>query len=179
MNTDQVIVLNTDYTFLNTVSVIKAIKMIAKGKAEVVIENTKNAFKNFENTVKFFIPQVIKLVKMVRMAFGKSVPLTKSNIFVRDNFTCQYCGKKFNKKSKSLTIDHVIPKSKNGKNTWENWVTSCNHCNIHVKKDRTPNEAGLTLLKKPVKPTIGEFIQLRSKQSGLDKILDEVFKKMV
>lgn len=178
MNTNQVIVLNSDYSFLNTLSVKKAICLIVKGKAEIVAENTKKFLTNFEKTIRMAIPQVIRLVKMVRMAFGKSVPLTKSNIFVRDNFTCQYCGKKFKKKSKSLTIDHVIPKSKGGRNTWDNLVTACGSCNAY-KGNMTPNKIGLTLLKKPVKPTIGEFIQLRAKQSGLDKILNEVFEKIV
>lgn len=67
-------------------------------------------------------------------------------IFLRDRFICQYCGKIFD--SPELTLDHILPKSRNGKSTWENLITACKNCNVK-KGDRTPNEAGMILAKKP------------------------------
>lgn len=177
MINQQTIVLNADYSFLNTVNVKKAICLIMKGKAEVV-KDGKKILTNFEKSIRMAVPKVIRLIKIVRMAFRKGVPWSKRNVFTRDEFTCQYCNTKFKKKSKSLTIDHVVPKSKGGKTSWVNCVCACRNCNSN-KDNRTPNEIGLTLLKKPVKPTIGEFIQLKAKQYGLDKILDDIFKEMV
>jgi hypothetical protein len=77
--------------------------------------------------------------------------VSRLGVFIRDGFTCQYCGKKFS--PKNLTIDHVIPRSRGGKTEWLNIVTSCISCNLK-KGDRTPEEAGLTLIKEPRQPTI-------------------------
>lgn len=76
--------------------------------------------------------------------------ISKKNIMLRDNYTCQFTGKSYDKKE--LNIDHVIPKSRGGKNTWENLVTC--HRGINTKKgNKTPEEAGLQLIRKPFKPT--------------------------
>ena len=74
---------------------------------------------------------------------------SKRNIFIRDNFTCQYCGKEL--PIKELTVDHVIPRSKGGKDTWDIVVTSCKTCN-NKKGDKTPKQAGLKIMKKPKVP---------------------------
>lgn len=81
---------------------------------------------------------------------NKAPKLSKRNIMARDNFTCQFSGKVYDKKE--LNIDHIIPRSKGGKNTWENLVTCHKDINTQ-KRDRTPSEAGLTLLRTPVRPT--------------------------
>ena len=73
----------------------------------------------------------------------------KANVFRRDNHTCQYCGAKPG--VAKLTLDHVLPRSRKGRSTWENVVTACEPCN-HAKKDRTPEEAGMTLRNIPVRP---------------------------
>ena len=92
-------------------------------------------------------------------------------MFVRDEYTCQYCGDKLGKKS--CTVDHIIPKSQGGKNKWENTVTCCFDCNN--KKDRhLPSECGMVLLKKPLTPTIMSFILLKIKSEGLEGILKEL-----
>jgi hypothetical protein len=77
--------------------------------------------------------------------------VSRLGIFIRDGFTCQYCGKKFS--PKNLTIDHVIPRSRGGRTEWLNVVTSCVSCNLK-KGDRTPEEAGLILIREPRQPTI-------------------------
>ena len=81
----------------------------------------------------------------------KKIGLNRHNIFQRDNFICCYCGYKFSETV--LTLDHVNPKSKGGETTWENLVTSCFPCNS-LKRNRTPEEAGMKLLKKPFQPKI-------------------------
>ncbi|MEN3045113.1 MAG: HNH endonuclease [Candidatus Hydrothermales bacterium] len=92
------------------------------------------------------VPSVIRIKRYVNYR-PKEVPINKRNIIKRDKSTCQYCGKKSN----DMTIDHVIPKDKGGKDTWENLVTCCKDCNMK-KANRTPKEAGMKLIKKPKKP---------------------------
>jgi 5-methylcytosine-specific restriction endonuclease McrA len=78
-----------------------------------------------------------------------AVKFSRINIFTRDRYTCQYCYKRF--RSEELTFDHVVPIAKSGRKTWENIVTACWRCN-NRKSGRTPHEAGMKLLKEPVKP---------------------------
>lgn len=86
----------------------------------------------------------------------KKVPFNKFNVFLRDNFTCQYTGEKCN--VEDLSFDHVIPEGQGGKTTWENIVTATTKINQY-KACRTPKEAGLTLLKKPHEPSFHELLE--------------------
>jgi 5-methylcytosine-specific restriction endonuclease McrA len=94
------------------------------------------------------LPSVISLKEYVpaqrRPAF------TRFNVFLRDRFTCQYCGLAF--PTHELTFDHVIPRSKGGTTTWENVVTACSPCNL-TKGSKMPREAGLRLLSRPMQPS--------------------------
>jgi hypothetical protein len=90
------------------------------------------------------LPAVIKLNKLVA-GFVKSVALNSARVFFRDNYTCQYCNTK--KPHRELTLDHVFPKSRGGKDTWENLTTACKKCN-----NEKAEEAGMTLLSVPSKP---------------------------
>jgi len=120
----QVIILNSDYTYLNMVSWQKAFKIMVKGKATVV-KYSDSVIKVAENlTMK--IPAVMKLMKIVRVIYKNRVPFSKRNVMVRDGFRCAYCGIE----GVRFTIDHVKPKSKGGKSTFENCVTSCKPCNL-------------------------------------------------
>ena len=80
--------------------------------------------------------------------------LSRRNVFLRDGHTCQYCGA-----SSDLTIDHVLPRSRGGSSGWENLVTCCRRCNL-AKGHRTPEEAGLTMRSRPVRPTWTVVVQL-------------------
>ncbi len=93
-------------------------------------------------------PQVVILTKYGAI-HQKTVKFSPRAIYRRDEYKCQYCQKKF--KKEDLSLDHIIPKSRAGKNTWENCVAACVRCN-NKKADRTPAEAGLKLPKKPTKP---------------------------
>ena len=94
------------------------------------------------------IPSVIALKKYV--AISKKPPFTRFNLFLRDNFSCQYCGELFN--SNDLTFDHVVPKSKGGKTRWENVVASCSKCNLK-KSNLLLSQVNMKLIKKPYQPT--------------------------
>lgn len=96
----------------------------------------------------FKIPRVILLLSYDRMPIGR-VRFSRANVFVRDNYTCQYCHKQM--KRADLNIDHVMPKSRGGLTTWDNVVTSCVRCNLR-KGNRTPDEANLKLLARPTRP---------------------------
>lgn len=99
-------------------------------------------------THKIAVPDIIVLNKYNRLPY-REVKFTRQSIFERDNFTCQYCGKRFRRDD--LQMEHVIPKAQGGKSTWDNVVAACHPCNS-FKRDRTPEEAGMTLIKKPHEP---------------------------
>ena len=80
----------------------------------------------------------------------RKVAFTRYHLFLRDEFTCQYCGKRF--PAKELTFDHVIPKSRSGGSRWDNIVTACGPDN-HRKGNKTPREAGMKLLRQPYEPS--------------------------
>jgi 5-methylcytosine-specific restriction endonuclease McrA len=97
---------------------------------------------------RFRVPEVIALLRFDRLP-ASTVTFSRRNIFKRDRYTCQYCGQQ--PASDELTIDHVIPRSLGGHSNWENCVLACMKCN-HSKADRTPEQSGLRLRKKPVRP---------------------------
>ena len=94
-------------------------------------------------------PAVVRL-KKGSVATKQSIRFSRVNVFTRDRFRCQYCGE--HKAVKQLNYDHVIPRVQGGKTVWENIVTSCYACNDR-KGSRTPEQAGMRLLKQPKKPT--------------------------
>ena len=166
----RVVVLNADYTFLNLVNTEKAMRLIATGKAiaEKVSDKVMRTV-----TREFLVPLVIRLTYLVRQIFKRKVPWSKRNIMIRDGYKCVYCGKTDCK----VDIDHVFPKSKGGKNTWENCVTSCIDCN-RKKADRTPSEANMFYHRKgwrPTQPTVMEFIQIFYVREGLSKLLEDLY----
>ena len=141
-----ILVLNADYTPLTITPLKRAFRLVYKGKAEIVVSKGEiNASKSFDR------PSVIRLTKYVYFPY-KKVTLSRFNIYRRDEYKCLYCGSK-----DTLTLDHVIPKSKGGPNSWTNLATCCMRCNV-VKGDRTPEEAGMKLSQKPFTPSYLFFI---------------------
>ncbi len=103
-------------------------------------------------TVNFHIavPRIVRLLFYDRLPRTRSrVKFNRRNIFARDKNSCQYCGKKYS--TSELSLDHIIPKSIGGQAVWGNIVCACTKCNIK-KGGRTPKQAGMTLVKKPVEP---------------------------
>jgi len=138
-----VLVLNQSYEPLNVCRVRRAVVLIQDGKAEML----ENGLGTLHSAAELFeIPSVIRLGKMVRRPRSER-KMTRYEIFHRDQHTCQYCGKM----THQLTLDHVMPKHRGGPHTWENVVSACPQCNRH-KAGRTPEEAGMKLIRRPTKP---------------------------
>ncbi len=147
----KVLLLNQSYEPLSLCNVKKAVILMYLGKAEVVAEKKGKFIRSVSLNLRW--PTVIRLNSYVKVPFQR-VMLNRKNILKRDGYKCAYCGRS----DLPLTIDHVIPRSKGGKETWENLVTACYRCN-NKKGDRTPNEAGMPLLIKPYRPSHIMFIK--------------------
>lgn len=94
-------------------------------------------------------PAVVRLRKAVRASKPSLVRFTRRNVYARDDYTCQYCGMR--KQGRGLSFDHVVPRVKGGQTIWDNIVTACHACNDR-KGGRSPDEAGMKLLRKPFRP---------------------------
>lgn len=140
-----VLLLNSSFEPLKIISWQRAITMLFMGKVEV-IEEYEHDIRSVSLIIK--APAVVRLMQFVRLG-RRSPPLCRTNILARDNFECQYCGE--NLSSKVATLDHVLPRSRAGKTSWENVVCCCSPCN-RKKGGRTPHEAKMPLRKKPVRP---------------------------
>ncbi|MCH8156702.1 MAG: HNH endonuclease [Nitrospinae bacterium] len=138
------LVLNQTYEPLQFCSARRAIVMILTGRAEFL---ESDGFVVRSPSTTFKLPAVIRVLKRVKRARRKGVAFSKKNILRRDNFTCQYCGVN----NHSLTVDHILPKSRGGKTTWTNVVVACKPCNLK-KGNQTPAETGMKLKNKPAKP---------------------------
>lgn len=146
----QVLVLNSDYTPISITDLIRGFNLVFKGKAEIVEEIEENPIITDKKI--YPRPSVIRLLKYIIIPFKKLSP-SRDNIFKRDGFMCLYCPSK-----RDLTIDHIIPKSRGGGNTWENLGTCCTRCNC-LKGDRTPEEAKMKLRQVPFKPGYTYFMK--------------------
>lgn len=177
----KVLVLNKYFAGIAVCGLVRAISFVIEGKAEIIgITNDGIYPCNFSDWLtisqspelagidpeqesmlttgkgrdgvvkKFFAPRIIRLTSTSYFPNGKrQLRPTRANIMARDDYTCQYCENTPNKKD--LNLDHVIPSSRGGSSDWDNLVTSCRRCNT-FKANRTPNEAGMKLLRAPFKP---------------------------
>ncbi len=139
-----VLVLNQSYEPLAVCRARRAVVLIVEGKAEM-LENGAGFIHSVTET--FPLPSVIRLDYLVKHP-RRHRRMTRFEIFNRDHYTCQYCGKQ----TRQLTLDHVIPRYRGGQHTWENVVSACVACNRR-KAGRTPQEAGMNLLCPPVPPS--------------------------
>ncbi len=137
-----VLVLDVSYQPINTVPLGRAIAYLLKGKVEVLEEYEQPIHPDWR------APAVVRLNHWIR-PHKKYVRFNRQNILARDHWKCQYCGER--KTTRELTFDHVLPKSRGGKTTWENIVACCRPCN-NKKSNRLPDEAHMKLLHKPVRP---------------------------
>lgn len=138
------LVLNLDYSPMAVCTVERAFLLVFLHKAELIRANQTFELHTIDHT--YAMPSVIKLTRYVHIPY-KGVVLTRENVFKRDGFKCQYCGT-----SKELTLDHLIPKAKGGKTTWNNLVTACKRCNSK-KGNYSLEQAGLSLNFKPYRPS--------------------------
>lgn len=138
-----VLVLNQNYEPLNVCNGRRAIVMVDLGKAEA-LEVDGVVFRSPSRTIR--LPSVIRLHHLIKRPRPR-VRLTRREVFLRDQFTCQYCGAR----TKELTLDHVVPKHRGGRHLWENLVSACQACN-HRKGGKTVDEARMILRRAPSEP---------------------------
>ena len=145
----KVLVLNTTYEPLNVCSLRRALVLMLKEKAEIVEESPRTIHSERRD---FAAPHVIRLRSYVSVPRAASKRISRRAVFARDRFRCQYCGSQ-----KHLTVDHVVPRSKGGPDSWENVVTSCAPCN-RKKGDRLLPAGDLALTRKPRPPEPFSFV---------------------
>lgn len=145
----RVLLLNVTYEPLTTVGLRRAVVLVLGGKAEVVHDDAAGAVLHAA-TVALATPSVIRLSRYVRVPYRNRVPLTRAALMRRDNYKCAYCGRK------AETIDHVVPRSRGGRTTWENVVTACGECNLR-KGNKLPRECHMHPRAKPEQPSTWEL----------------------
>jgi 5-methylcytosine-specific restriction endonuclease McrA len=141
------LVLNASYEPMHIVNWQKAMILWFQDKVEVLDYHSDRLIHTASSA--FRVPSVIRLRVYIKPYFAVGIKYSRQNVFLRDDFTCQYCDVRI--LEKKLTIDHVLPLSKGGKDEWTNVVSACSKCN-NTKADRTPEQANMTLKRLPVKP---------------------------
>ncbi len=148
--TSPVLLLNADYSALSLCSVRRAVVLVLDAKADLVEACGDQRLRSA--TTSFAWPSVVRLRSYVRVPY-RTIQLTRKNVLRRDHFRCQYCGGR-----ESLTLDHVFPKSRGGRDLWENLVAACSSCNAR-KGCRTPEEASMPLRTTPFRPSHVMYIR--------------------
>src|SRR5690242_21174499 len=138
MNSAQTLLLNQGFEPFKVISWQRAITLLFLGKVEVLEEYDRD-IRSVNVIIK--VPAVVRLLRAFRR-HARPVKFSRVNIYARDNYRCQYCGVRCG--ISELTYDHVIPRAKGGKTTWDNIVTCCYPCN-GKKGNRTPHEAKMAL----------------------------------
>lgn len=193
----KVLVLNKFYAAIRVISARRAFSLLVRDAAEVIhVDNgqyinhdleswleVSELARSFEpdahdwvRTVRFdvAVPRVIRLLGYDRLP-DQQVKLNRRNLFARDRNQCQYCGQHF--PTSELSIDHVRPRSQNGPDTWENLVCACVRCNAR-KGGRTPDQARMKLVRRPVRPKRNPLISIRlghDKYESWKAFLDEAY----
>lgn len=137
------LVLNAGYEPLAVVSFKRALVLVMNGKATVLSQDAEHPV--FGSSGTWQRPSVILLRRYVRVPSGRAVPVSRRGVLRRDSQRCAYCG------GSASTIDHVLPRSRGGADSWENLVACCLRCN-NIKGDRTPVEMGWALRTVPRPP---------------------------
>lgn len=147
------LLLSHDYTPLKILSIKQTFRLMFNEKVDIVLEYADKVVRTVDRAFK--IPAVMRLLGKVSLRF--QVKLSRRNIFIRDRYTCQYCGKAGT--NANLTLDHCTPRSRGGRFSWDNLVTACIDCNSR-KGNRTPAEAGMGLLRgMPKRMEVFEYLQ--------------------
>ncbi|MEV5772537.1 HNH endonuclease [Streptomyces antimycoticus] len=147
----ETLVLNASFEPLATVTLRRAVVLVLQDKA--VVEHAHPGLRVRAADVDLPLPRVIRLCRYVRVPFRRRAPWSRRGVLVRDQHRCGYCGRR------ATTVDHVVPRSRGGGDTWLNTVASRAEDN-HRKADRTPEQAGMRLLKAPFEPTPSDALLL-------------------
>lgn len=152
------VVLNSSYEPLSIVSARRALILYFEGKATVLEEHPEVVVRSVKDMWAVPTQVVLKHFVKSRPTFRVPAQLTQRNLFVRDKYTCQYCGRHRSelKSGEFLTRDHIIPSARGGRDIWENVVTACSRCN-NKKADSHLHETNFKLMKKPSIPTVFEI----------------------
>lgn len=143
-----VLLLNASMAPLSIVNLARAVRLLIDGKAEIHLPG--DGYVSSER-MQVAMPSIIRLTYFVKTSRPYArVALTKKTVLLRDEYVCQYCGDDVPKGQ--ATVDHVVPKSRGGPSTWLNLVCACMRCNNMRKRNRTPEEAGMRLLRAPYEP---------------------------
>ena len=153
----RVLVLNQNFEPLNVCPMRRAFTLVGNGKAEIVEVGTVTVR---TPSTTYACPSVIRLLYLIKRVHPVA-KLTRRELFMRDNYTCQYCGKQ----SRELTIDHVVPRHRGGAHRWENLVSACKACN-HRKGGRLPHEARMPLLSEPRQPRVSRYYWVHQHLNG-------------
>jgi 5-methylcytosine-specific restriction endonuclease McrA len=145
---EQTLVLNATFEPLKVIGWQRAMTLWAQGKVEIVETHDREVR---AVSFSFMLPSVVRLLYFIMLKKRPVIQFTRANIYTRDDFTCQYCGEQST--PEKLTFDHVVPSAYGGTRNWENIVTACEPCNKR-KGARTPEEAGMTLRRRPVRPLL-------------------------
>ncbi|MGB3514746.1 MAG: HNH endonuclease [Microcoleaceae cyanobacterium] len=146
-----VVVFSKNYLPMTRINIKRAIALLVTGKAEPLDFEYGSGWPVRSPSMVLYVPAQIRLTMASQERVWKVPPVNRKEVLRRDHHRCQYCGT-----TKRLTLDHVIPRSKGGKHSWDNVVTACEKCNA-FKGSRTLIEAGMKLLhqpKTPIHPTI-------------------------
>lgn len=155
-----VLLLNASLEPLGVITQRRALSLMYRGRVEAV---TDESFELRGVTKVFSVPSVIRLRRFINVP-RRGAKWSRRGVLQRDNFTCAYCGvkagerqnKKYMERS-DFTVDHILPTSRGGKNTWVNTVCACPSCN-HRKGNRTPHEANIKLLWEPKTPRVSYLV---------------------
>jgi len=160
VNTRSVLLLNASYEPLNVITIKEAVGLMLR---DVVHEVDGIAARLRTTRTIFEVPSVIRLKYYVNVPH-KTITWSRNKVLKRDNYTCIFCGISVGDerggrvlRHRSFTLDHLIPLSKGGKNTWGNTACACYQCN-HRKADRSPHEAGMKLLWEPKRPRVDYLV---------------------
>jgi 5-methylcytosine-specific restriction endonuclease McrA len=169
METHRTLVLSQGFEPVRIVPWQRAITLLFLGKVELIEEYDRDIK---TTSIAMKVPAVVRLLGAFRR-HKKPVKFSRINIYGRDNYSCQYCGVK--KRLFELTYDHVVPRTLGGKTTWTNIVSCCSDCN-RKKGGRTPDQAGMKLLKAPIQPAATPVLVLAvSRESVPDAWRDYLY----
>ncbi|MBI1849803.1 MAG: HNH endonuclease [Planctomycetes bacterium] len=183
---DATLVLNRSWVAIHVTSVRTALSLVYQGCARIIspetyethdfaswtdlsVANGDRCIRTVSLTIR--VPEIIVLLAYDGIP-KKEVPFSRKNIYKRDTYTCQYCGRRAS--SEDLSIDHIIPRSHGGRSSWTNCVLACIRCNVR-KGNRTLREAGMTLLHKPQKPDWSPALTLTfgAKKESWEKFISD------
>lgn len=153
---DRTLLLNSTFEPLKVISWQRAITLLMQGKVEVIDFHDREVR---GVSVTFRLPSILRLLKLAKIRrASREVRFSRANIYQRDKYTCQYCGVRY--PAEDLTFDHVTPQVQGGEAKWDNIVTACLCCN-NRKGGRTPMQAGMRLIRQPIKPAWMPVVTLR------------------